>query len=214
MGVIAMRGDDAQEPNYDVWGEPEVEPKETRTYDAAGKLHSAHNPLGDCEPAVTVSVGNEVAQLEWWSHGERHRDGDRPALICGQQSGQVAREWWRHGKRHREGDRPAVISYDGHDDQTTREWWFDGERHRDHQRPAVLVHDNGDYCISDDFGLDCTDHSVAAGLAAEAAAEAALDAFRPPYRVEYWEHDIQRVYALEYNCYLARIGVPVKKYQS
>jgi hypothetical protein len=58
---------------------------------------------------------------EWYLAGQRHRDGDLPAVEIA--SGQ--REWWRNGARHREGDAPAIVHANG-----KREWWRNGRRHR------------------------------------------------------------------------------------
>ena len=42
-------------------------------------------------------------------YGEKHRDGDYPAIDCDDGS-QV---WYQHGKTHRDGDKPAVILANG-----------------------------------------------------------------------------------------------------
>lgn len=58
------------------------------------KLHSFNdNP-------ISLSDGTQ----EWLCHGKRHRDGDRPALIC--LNGTQA--WYQHGKFHRDNDQPAI----------------------------------------------------------------------------------------------------------
>lgn len=58
---------------------------------------------------------------EWYIHGERHRDGDKPALISFGD-----RMWYKNGRPHRlVTDGPAFIQYDGR-----VEWWEDGVRIR------------------------------------------------------------------------------------
>jgi hypothetical protein len=55
----------------------------------------------------------------WYQHGERHRDGDLPAVVRSDGS----QLWWKHGKKHRDGDLPAVVRPDGR-----QEWWVEGRK--------------------------------------------------------------------------------------
>jgi hypothetical protein len=55
----------------------------------------------------------------WYSDGEIHRDGDRPAVIDHRRQVQV---WYKKGKRHREGGQPAVIESNG-----KQQWYLDGQ---------------------------------------------------------------------------------------
>ena len=53
----------------------------------------------------------------WYRIGQRHRDGDRPAVVWAD----GAQFWYRDGQLHRDGGRPAVVRIDGR-----LEWWADG----------------------------------------------------------------------------------------
>jgi hypothetical protein len=66
------------------------------------------------------------------ANGQKHRDGDRPAVVFA-----GGDKWWyRNGQRHRDGDQPAVVTTDG------SKWWYrDGQQHRDGDRPAIVVAD-------------------------------------------------------------------------
>jgi hypothetical protein len=74
--------------------------------------HGERHRDGDL-PAVVYPDGSQW----WFRHGTQHRDGGLPAVIraCGFQA------WFQHGRRHRNGDLPAVVHADG-----TQEWWVDG----------------------------------------------------------------------------------------
>ena len=53
----------------------------------------------------------------WWRDGERHRDGDLPAVEWSNGS----KEWFFNGKHHRDGDKPAIERTDGF-----KKWYRDG----------------------------------------------------------------------------------------
>jgi hypothetical protein len=59
-----------------------------------------------------------ISRAEWFRHGERHRDGDKPAIVWLNNS----EEYWHNGRPHRDGGKPAFIQQDGY-----REWWIDGQ---------------------------------------------------------------------------------------
>jgi hypothetical protein len=110
------------------------------------------------EVKVTVpepGTGTETAtKLEWWERGQRHRDGDLPAIT--NSNGRM--EWWvRHRRQRGAEGMPHVIESDGsrlfyavhnsrdvmvhrvlHDG--TQEWFHPshGGRHRDGDLPAVI----------------------------------------------------------------------------
>ncbi len=63
--------------------------------------------------------------------GKAHRDRDLPAVICGTQQ-----EWYSHGVRHRDGDKPAFIDTNVH--APIEEYWVDGKLHRDGVNPAII----------------------------------------------------------------------------
>lgn len=59
---------------------------------------------------------------EWWQNGNRHREGDKPAII----SKGVLTAWYKDGVLHRDNGEPAVIEESG-----LKEWWVNGEFIRD-----------------------------------------------------------------------------------
>jgi len=73
---------------------------------------------------------------EWWFHGMRHRESDKPAVVYKDNS----REWWFHGMRHRGNDKPAVVLKEESFNYTffTMEWWFYGKLHREGSKPAIM----------------------------------------------------------------------------
>ena len=77
------------------------------------------------------AIIRDGAQM-WYRNGKLHRDGDQPARICSDGS-QEWWEWWQNGKPHRSGDQPAIIYSDG-----TQMWYRNGERHRSGDRPAII----------------------------------------------------------------------------
>ena len=90
-------------------------------YDQKGYLHR------DLDlPALIGLDGHQ----EWFIHGERHRDHDRPAIESKEQ-----REWFIHGKRHRDHDQPAVIA------PFYETWWINGQKHRENGFPARICID-------------------------------------------------------------------------
>ena len=64
---------------------------------------------------------------EWYVRGQRHREGDRPAVVV---PGGV-QECFFNGNHHREGDRPAVVH-----PVSGKVWFWHGLRHRLFGRPA------------------------------------------------------------------------------
>jgi hypothetical protein len=126
--------------------------RETRLF---GKFHSI-NDL----PAIIHVNGKQ----EWYKNGNRHRDGDLPAIMGGD-----SQEWFKDDRRHRDGDLPAVIFDYGaqywfkygrlHRDgdlpacihsNRCREWYNDGKRHREGDLPAVIQNDGSQEWYKDD----------------------------------------------------------------
>lgn len=64
-----------------------------------------------------------------------HRNNDEPAII-----GKLydIKEWYKNGERHRDEDKPAVIC--NHKWLPRREWWFDGEPHRNKMNGPAIVY--------------------------------------------------------------------------
>lgn len=104
------------------------------TYDKYGKLHSF-----DDEPAVIYISGDKKGTEKWYKHGQKHRDGDRPAQILYEpiehkhpKYKMCSLFWYQYDKLHREDDKPAVEWYDlGFD------WYQNGKRHRE-EGPASI----------------------------------------------------------------------------
>ena len=46
--------------------------------------------------AFAVALETAGCGRSWWREGQRHRDGDEPAVVWANGS----REWWREGKRY------------------------------------------------------------------------------------------------------------------
>jgi ribosomal protein L25 (general stress protein Ctc) len=71
--------------------------------------------------------------LDWRNdRGQRHRDGDLPAVIY--QSGSV--DYFKHGQHHRDGDKPAAIRADG-----SVMYYRYGKLHREGDLPAIIFGD-------------------------------------------------------------------------
>ena len=98
------------------------EQNNTKITKCNGLLHSSN----DIPSVFDYFTGNRI----WHKNGERHRDGDQPALI--QSDG--TRIWYQHGKIHRDYDLPAIISGDG-----IKEWYRCGQLYRNNRHlPTIL----------------------------------------------------------------------------
>ena len=65
----------------------------------------------------------------WYKLGERHRDGDKPAIVA-----PGVTQYWQNNQLHRDGDKPAIIN------ETTgeKQWCKRGRLHRDVDEPARI----------------------------------------------------------------------------
>jgi hypothetical protein len=77
------------------------------------------------------SVGDDGSHY-WYKNGLRHREDDKPSVICADGS----RYWYKNGFIHRDGDEPAIIFQNG-----TRLWYKKGLRHREDDKPSVMCAD-------------------------------------------------------------------------
>ena len=68
---------------------------------------------------------------EWFQKGQRHRDGDQPAIIYFEGT----RVWYQHDELHRDDDQPAIINSNG-----TQVWYQHDQLHRDGDQPAIIYH--------------------------------------------------------------------------
>ena len=92
-----------------------------------GRAYRAQRVLTDEELVWFESKNIPVELLEtygvnpwgtqrWYQNGQRHRDGDRPAVIWADGN----QEWYQNGRLHRDGDRPAILWAGG------RQWYQNG----------------------------------------------------------------------------------------
>lgn len=91
-------------------------------------------------PAIKVQ-----GYCAWYKNGKLHRDGDKPAVIKGENTDipeTCIQEWWLNGRPHREGDRPAYIN------GNREEWWRDGFVYRDGDRPSIITGDRHEWRCS------------------------------------------------------------------
>ena len=64
------------------------------------------------EYKVTLRSDGSLYSEWFYKVGQRHREGDRPAVIHYRSDGSVVSEWfYKEDQLHREGDRPASIHY-------------------------------------------------------------------------------------------------------
>jgi len=65
---------------------------------------------------------NEQGTKRWYNkNGQRHRDGDKPAIVWADGD----KFWYRNGKPHRDGGKPAVERAGGD------KFWYQNEKHVD-----------------------------------------------------------------------------------
>ena len=80
------------------------------------------------EYKVSHRADGSVTWEEFYKEGQRHREGDRPAVIRYRADGSVEREsFWKEGLLHREGDRPAVIQYLADGSVECESFWKEGQ---------------------------------------------------------------------------------------
>ncbi len=109
--------------------------KFTRLFHTKLSLHlhcdSNMSDTHDCETHKIHPDGTE----EWYnSSGQRHRDGDLPAMIT---SGGV-QVWYKNGLVCRDNDKPSVVHPDG-----TQIWYEDGDIHRDSKKGPAIISSDG-----------------------------------------------------------------------
>jgi len=79
-----------------------------------------------------TEINSEGTKFWRNSAGQRHREGDKPAVIYPDGSA----FYYKEGKIHRDGDKPAVIYPDG-----SAFYYKEGKIHRDGDKPAVIYSD-------------------------------------------------------------------------
>lgn len=87
----------------------------------------------DCKQFVDEGLPRTILELEYHQLGELHNVyGPARAIYCRDTSRMVFAEWFYGGERHREGDLPAVIELDPDTGVLIREeYWYGGRRQRD-----------------------------------------------------------------------------------
>jgi hypothetical protein len=125
-----------------------------------GKLHREDGPAVE-----------SPTRTEWWKDGQKHREGDLPAIEV---SATGYQEWWKNNKRHRDGDLPAVVGQDG----THQEYWKDGRMHRDGGKPAMIL--SGNYNYSEVYYVNGQKHRLRSEGPAVVARNDGIS--------EYWEN--------------------------
>ena len=82
------------------------------------------------EYKVSHRADGSVEREEFFKSGQRHREGDRPAVIRYRSDATVAREeFWKENERHREGDRPAWVRYRADGSVEWEEFWKEGQQY-------------------------------------------------------------------------------------
>ena len=71
---------------------------------------------------------DEWGTKHYYKNGERHRDGNLPAI----EYPDGEKHYYKNGERHRDGDLPAIEYADG-----TSRYFRNGKRHRDGELPAI-----------------------------------------------------------------------------
>ena len=80
------------------------------------------------EYKVSHRSDGSVEWEQFWKEGQRHREGDRPAVVWYRADGSVTSEsFYKEGQRHREGDRPAVVWYRADGSVTWEEFYKEGQ---------------------------------------------------------------------------------------
>jgi hypothetical protein len=83
----------------------------------------------------TVKTNGDGDRFWYNKAGERHRDGDLPAII----HSDGTQFWYKNGKLHRDGDKPAVVPGNGGEPgDGVRSWYKNGKLHRD-GAPAIIT---------------------------------------------------------------------------
>jgi hypothetical protein len=87
--------------------------------------------------SITKYTSGQKRRECWFDNkGKLHRGNDIPAVITYMEDGRISdKQWWIHGMKHRNGDKPAYMSY-GITFRTERVsltsyWYYYGELHRE-----------------------------------------------------------------------------------
>lgn len=88
------------------------------------------------------STGNPTLKKKVWYKGtDFHRDGDKPAYIVYDKSGNIIEKtWYKNNDIYRDDDKPAVVHYKS-GNVSKEVWYLEGERlGRRNDKPAVIAH--------------------------------------------------------------------------
>lgn len=92
------------------------------------------------------TVDSKYGMIIYMKDGQKHRDGDLPAVI--HEEGRRSEEWWKDGKLHRDGGKPAIVFEDGHS-----VWYIEGKLCRENGLPHVVSGDGSKRWYEDDGEL-------------------------------------------------------------
>ncbi len=105
---------------------------------------------GDCV------IVDEFGTTKHYRDGALHRDDGGPAVY-----NDYSLQWWRHGQKHRDNDLPAVIIADTMDDMGYREWWQNGVKHRETGKAVIRTDRLGQYWLDGHMYENKTEHAAA-----------------------------------------------------
>jgi hypothetical protein len=109
---------------------PQRPENDGRTFDEDGKLHSY-----DDKP-IFISSGK--IQLSWYSHGKKHREGNKPVSITFDADLDEYITYDENDKAHSYNGMPSSISYDRQLNSLDLTWHNHGLIHRDNDQPASI----------------------------------------------------------------------------
>jgi hypothetical protein len=113
-------------------------------YDVHGKvLHRAMWEGGVKQLVEWLYEDGGIYWSKYYTNGELHREGDKPAQIYYYFSGEIRNETWYdvEGAEHRDDDKPAFISYFKDGSVNQKRWYNHGNMHRGDDQPAVITYD-------------------------------------------------------------------------
>lgn len=93
---------------------------------------------GDLPAQISYDESGNVDGEVWYQNGVMHRAGDKPAAVHISPRGNIE-TYYKQGKRHREGDKPAVLAFDPAGKPREQMWYINGARHREGDNPTRIM---------------------------------------------------------------------------